>query len=266
MPKGTSVNGGPTRSGDLPPPSFRRTGRSLTDEVRDALLQELVLSGAVPPGERMPTEAALCQRYGVSRITVRAALRSLQEAGYISVRQGQGSTVLPRAEAIASGLDQLCSFETFAGARVVETVDLEMEHVALDADEARRLERRPDDRALVTRRTKLYGGVRAGWIVDYVPEDVLAPSILREEFRGSVLDVLLAHDELDVAYSDCDLQPLPASPALAERLGVASGVPVLLMDELTRASDGTVLNWSKAWLLPEHFRFFIRRRRQMATR
>ena len=38
-----------------------------------------------------------------------------------------------------------------------------------------------------------------------------------------------------MAYSDCDLQPLPASPALAKRLGVAPGVPVLLMDELTRA-------------------------------
>ena len=33
-----------------------------------------------------------------------------------------------------------------------------------------------------------------------------------------------------------------------------------LFDELTRTKRGTIVNWSKAWLLPEHFHFVIRRR------
>ena len=42
-------------------------------------------------GQRLPTEAALCRQYGVSRQTVRSALGVLEEKGLILRRQGSGS-------------------------------------------------------------------------------------------------------------------------------------------------------------------------------
>lgn len=247
----------------LPPPR-RRNRRLLSDEIRDEIVQEFILNGAVAPGGRLPTEAELCARYQVSRITVRAALRSLQQSGFITVRQGRGSTVLPRAETIPSGLDQLCSFETFASVQgqEVDTVDLEIEEVVLSEKEAARLAVAAGTRAVVVRRVKRYDGQRVGWIVDYVPEEVLAPQQLIDEFDGSVLDVLLAHPELEVDYSDCDLDAMTLNAELASRLGTPVGSPVLYLDELTRTRQGRIVNWSQAWLLPRYFRFFIRRRRQ----
>ena len=145
--------------------------RPLVDEVRDAITAELILSKAVLPGQRLPTEAELCERYGVSRITVRSALRSLRESGYITVRQGFGSTVAPRLDIITSGIDQLCSFETFAAQQghQVTSAELEIEEVSLSERQARHFDLPRGSRALVIRRTKLYGGVTVGWIVDYVP-------------------------------------------------------------------------------------------------
>lgn len=250
-----SANGKRPRSG--------LSRRPLADEVRDAIANEVILSKLVAAGERLPTEAELCERYGVSRITVRSALRSLQEAGYINVRQGYGSTVAIRLDSITSGIDQLCSFETFAtrqGQRVT-SAEVEIEEVVLTAEEAQRFDLAVGTRALAIRRTKLYGEVAVGWIVDYIPEGTIPFQTVIDEFAGSVLDVLLAHPELAVHHSDCDLVPVTLSADLARKLSVRRGTAALLLDEMTRSESGQAVNWSQAWLLPAHFHFRVRRRR-----
>src|ERR1700757_3234796 len=50
-------------------------------------------------GAALPTEQALCDEFGVSRITVRRALADLAEQGYIERRQGVGSFVRQRDRA-----------------------------------------------------------------------------------------------------------------------------------------------------------------------
>ena len=240
-----------------------RARGSLSDEIRDSIVAELLLSGVVPPGQRLPTEAKLCRRYGASRVTVRAALRSLREAGFIDIRQGQGSTVLPRPHTISSGLDRLSSFETFAadqGAQV-SSEEVEISVVELDEEQAKLLERHAGTQSLVVRRVKVYDDDRVSWIVDYIPVGVLPFSVIRQEFAGSVLDVLLAHTELEVEFSDCQIIALGLPADVAGKLNVKEGVPAIYLDELTRSRTGQVLNWSQAWLLPDYFNFSVRRRR-----
>jgi len=113
----------------------------------------------------------------------------------------------------------------------------------------------------VIRRTKLYAGVTVGWIVDYVPAGVIDFQTLTDEFAGSVLDVLLDHAEIGVDHADTDLVPVSLSGALAAKLKVRRGTPALQFDEITWSASGRAVNWSQAWLLAEHFKFQIRRRR-----
>lgn len=56
-------------------------------------LERRIASGEVAVGEALPTEAALCSRYGVSRYTAREALRRLREAGLVTRRPRAGTTV-----------------------------------------------------------------------------------------------------------------------------------------------------------------------------
>lgn len=53
-----------------------------------------ILDGTFPVGTMLPTEQKLCESYGVSRQTVRAALEKLTREGLIARRQGSGSKVL----------------------------------------------------------------------------------------------------------------------------------------------------------------------------
>ncbi|HSR25620.1 MAG TPA: FadR/GntR family transcriptional regulator, partial [Candidatus Eisenbacteria bacterium] len=78
----------------------RREDR-LADKVAD-LLKKAVLSGQLGPGDRLPPERVLGERFGVSRTVVREAIRSLTAKGLVEVRSGSGSVVARvSAEAVA---------------------------------------------------------------------------------------------------------------------------------------------------------------------
>ena len=67
----------------------------LYEQLRVALRERLD-SGVLDPGERLPSEAELCRKYGVSRITVRRAVDELVEEGILERRQGKGTFVAPK--------------------------------------------------------------------------------------------------------------------------------------------------------------------------
>ena len=66
---------------------------SLPDQVA-AILMEAMKSGELRPGDRLPTEAALSRKFGVSRSVIREATSQLKYAGLLTSRQGRGITVV----------------------------------------------------------------------------------------------------------------------------------------------------------------------------
>jgi DNA-binding FadR family transcriptional regulator len=72
--------------------------RNLFEETV-ARLSQAIKVGVVPVGERFPTERELTERLEVSRVTVREALRALEQAGFIEIRRGrQGGAYVLRSE------------------------------------------------------------------------------------------------------------------------------------------------------------------------
>src|SRR5262245_25478223 len=65
---------------------------SLSDEIV-AKLKQLIRDDALKPGDRLPTESELAERFGVSRISIREATRTLRHLGIIRARQKTGLTV-----------------------------------------------------------------------------------------------------------------------------------------------------------------------------
>jgi len=68
----------------------RARARAVTDQLMNG-----IVSGKYPPGSRLPTELELCKETGVSRATLREAMKSLQQLGVTSIEQGRGSFVNP---------------------------------------------------------------------------------------------------------------------------------------------------------------------------
>lgn len=74
---------GPRRALDLRPVRVEKTFMSVSNEIK-----RLIFAGALKPGDRLPPELELAQRFGVSRQSVREALRVLELAGFLKVQRG----------------------------------------------------------------------------------------------------------------------------------------------------------------------------------
>ena len=72
----------------------RAAGSPLYLQLAGELRAE-ILSGKFAARDQFPTESELCQRYGVSRFTIREALRRLQNEGLIARKRGSGTVVQP---------------------------------------------------------------------------------------------------------------------------------------------------------------------------
>lgn len=69
-------------------------------------LRTLILSRALPPGSRLPSERELCRQLGISRVSLREALRALQYAGYVSIIPGRGTFVREASEVGQRSLEE----------------------------------------------------------------------------------------------------------------------------------------------------------------
>jgi GntR family transcriptional regulator len=83
----------PRRARTLPALS-RASGEPLWRQLVQTLRGDIV-RGVFRTGSQLPTEEELCERFSVSRHTVREALRQLRADGLVSSRQGSGTTVMP---------------------------------------------------------------------------------------------------------------------------------------------------------------------------
>lgn len=61
-------------------------------------IKAMVLSGELADGQQLPSERELCKQFGVSRMSIREALRKLQVQSYIDVKPGLGTFVVPAAQ------------------------------------------------------------------------------------------------------------------------------------------------------------------------
>lgn len=79
-------------------------GAPVTDAAIEAI-RRLIISGELPPGARLPAEAELAQELGMSRGTVREAVRALVTARVLDVRRGDGTYVTSlRPELLLQGI------------------------------------------------------------------------------------------------------------------------------------------------------------------
>jgi len=213
-------------------------------QLRDALLRE-IRDGGLQPGDRFPTEAAIQDRYGVSRATVRQALADLESGGVIRKVQGLGSFVaVPKIRHVPllTSFTELASSQGFVPShRVLSST---VEHAS--ADDATELGLAEGTRCRVLRRLFLADDSPVGLAETWLPVDVLdGHDELLERDRlddGSMYEVLRsAPIALDLDHAVETISPGVVDGSTADLLGCGPGTPVLLIRRLTfTASDRPV--------------------------
>jgi GntR family transcriptional regulator len=241
------------------PKESRRTPQSPRSQVNEALA---ALLNKHQPGEQLPPEPQLAQQLGVSRATLREAMRSFELRGLLVRRHGVGTFVAQPPPVIESGLEELESLDTLAqrigletrmGAAVIEEREA-------TPDEAKRLQISPGVPVLAVARVMLAETQPIAYLVDVVPTTLLCKQDLEPAFNGSVLDLFLQRDEPTLSHSRTDIMAEAASATLARQLHLRRGDVVLKLEAQLIALDGRVVDYSLSYFVPGHFRFHVVRR------
>ncbi len=234
--------------------------RPLYAQVHDRLLAFIQETG-MEPGERLPSEATLADQLGVSRATLREALRLLEEEGVIVRRHGVGTFVAANRH-LESGLERLESVLALAGRQGMETrmENLEVRVVRATRSMAERLGTEPEALLTCVCRTILVEDRPVAYLEDLVLSDWLAPDHLNGEFGGSVLDLLRRLYPQQIQEALAEITAVQAGPSLARRLGVALGAALLLLEETLYDTSGSPVGFSRNYFVPDRFRFHVVRR------
>src|SRR4051812_4317563 len=110
----------------IPKPPVKR-GRGPAHAQIETALEAAIDAGRLSPGDRLPAERELAERYGVSRMTLRQALGALERRGRLLRNKGRyGGTFVadPKVELAGTAAlsDQLRGLGLAAGARVLSAV------------------------------------------------------------------------------------------------------------------------------------------------
>ena len=106
-------------------------------QVARALRKEIV-DGVYPVGSQLPTEYELCERFAVSRYTVREALRRLRDDNLVSSRPRTGTQVIPRTSSSSYAQDVMSINDLLAFASGAQFEIESNAMITVDADTAAR--------------------------------------------------------------------------------------------------------------------------------
>jgi GntR family transcriptional regulator len=219
-------------------------------QVHDRLLG-MIQNGTYQVGTQLPAEVELSAMLGISRPTLREALRTLEQDGLVIRRHGLG-TFVTRSEPLRSGLERLESLLSLAATQglVTEVLDLKAEEMPADAVVAAHLRLPPGTLVTVVRRTIVVASSPISWMDDYVPLAHLRAADLDATFNGSVLDFLMQQRGVRVEKAASDITAVRANQVLAQRLHVALGTALVLIEETLVDAHGVPVGFSYNYSVP----------------
>ncbi|HSD84778.1 MAG TPA: GntR family transcriptional regulator [Anaerolineae bacterium] len=182
-------------------PSINRNSSEPAYAQLANILRQSVATGRLRPGDQLPSESQLCERYGVSPMTVRRAMNSLIDQGVVTAAQGRGTFVKPVALGAATfqltELQNLFSDPDHTTVRLLET-----RIVTANERIARKLALAIGQRTIYIRRLLCTDGTPTIYHREYLIYDPLRPIVesemevtaLQHLFNGSGETILKCGD------------------------------------------------------------------------
>jgi GntR family transcriptional regulator len=220
------------------------------------------LIAASEPGTKLPTEPDLAAQMGVSRSTLREAMRSFEAQGLLIRRQGAGTFVVGKSGVFDTGIEVLESLETIASRLKLKISmgESQIETIQADEDMAKCFEVRKGTSLLCVSRVMHAEGRSIAFLQDVLPRDILPLKDLQETFTGSVLDMLIRRGKPPLEKSFTEINAVSAPSRVARALEIQRGDVLLMFEADLFTLDGSAVDHSRSYFLPGYFRFHVLRK------
>lgn len=231
---------------------------SLPQSCADAIAAAIT-AGDYAPGAQLPAEEQMASNLGVSRATLRDALRQLQDRGLIIRRHGRGTFVAKRP--IRKDLNRNFGITAMiqSGGYRPGTRGLELRNEIADRELAQSLGLSPGDPVTILERVRLADDRPVVWSRDAMPRRFLNVAEAMSADDASLYGLLFKLHQVTVYRGVAELSPKSASAALAERLQVKRGAPILYIKQVDYDGSGTPVLCSVEYHVSDWISFTLER-------
>jgi GntR family transcriptional regulator len=201
-------------------------------------LRKDIIDGVYPVGSQLPTEYELCERFSVSRYTVREALRRLREDNLVSSRPRTGTLVVPRSTSDSydvMSINDLVAFATEARF-AIESIAM----TTVDDDVSARTGLAAGEEWLAVRGVRQSEGAEFPLCRTeyYINRTFAAIGRLLQRHTGPIFPLVEDLFGVSIVEVHQEIAAVLIAPALAERLKTESGSPALQVQRTYKTSDG----------------------------
>lgn len=226
-------------------PLYRQLEKKIRDDIN---------SGVYPVHSKIPSEMELCERYAVSRVTVRKALAELIEEGLLIPQQGRGTFVgIP---ALVRNLKSINSFHDtcrMIGAKAGAKL-LKAHTVAASGDDMEKLGVAENEKVVEIIRVRTADELPVMLEINHFPEKF--SYLISGDLSGSIYDILESRGTV-IGQGIHEISLFHATPMQAEQLHVKEGEALLRLKETIYDSDGQPLHTSDQFIRGDRFTFRI---------
>ena len=234
--------------------------RHLYLQVIDHLKADIE-NGVFKENEKLPSEFELSKSLGVSRATLREALRLLEEENIIVRRHGVGTFVNPKP-VFTSGIEQLSSISS-----MIEEVGMAPGTIYIGStaaisteEDIKRFQCDEDDSIMTIKRVRTADDEPVVYCIDQLPEKYLPASFLTTE-NPSIFQALEETGEIHVSYAVTYIDPIGYHSEVSPILNCKEDQALLVLKQYHYDDNDRMVLYSRNYFRADKFSFHVVRKR-----
>lgn len=237
-----------------------RRSPTLTEQAK-VVLKDRILEGQFAGG-RMPSESDLAAQLGVSRATVRSALSRLENEGVIVRKQGSGTFVNPTGLQVKTRLEEIWSYEAMMEAHgyTPSTHILAVTEALASAEIAADLDLPLYTPILTIHKLFTQDDTPAILTINHIPCDQIVRAYDDTIWHEPVFVFLSDYCGQTLTYYLSDVVPVVADDALAQRLDIVPGTPLISFEEVGYSDENRPIIKSFSYFRDDLLRLRLIRR------
>lgn len=224
-------------------------------------IKNWIINKEFNPGEKIPSENELADKFNVNRLTVRQAISQLVQEGLLISKRGEGTFVTHDPKLINTFSLEFTGFmdDLFYQVSKSKTKSVEIREIAVSKLIREKLELDDEEKKVVEiQRVRFLEEKPFAYTINYLPNEIGKKISRKDLYKRPLLQIMEEdlHIEFDEAFQTIEASFIDKQ--LAEKLGVPSGSPVLFVERIMYTKQGKPVEFVQSSYRGDLYKYIVR--------